>query len=336
MKSLLLTAAVAALAFTGCATEDTPVGPTPPQGISVNFSTSITTVSRATPVEGTDFAADAEIAVFGTETKSGGTANATWMNNVKLTKNAENNWIYTDAKNFMKGYEYSFVAYAPYRATPLTMTDLTKVPYAVSGDMAKQEDFMYVATVAKNYSTAAPASGDQVALAFKHALSQVKFSAQTSADYSAYYDVKITSIELATIVSAGTLNFTNGTWTLDEATTDTYTQAVSASVGVLAGNAVKNLDSDSGTLMLLPQSPKGKDLVLTLEVTAKAGGDTGVAAGATSVTVKFPANDPAWEAGHAYTYKINLNLDETLGWSVAGFSKPTITDWIAEPVRPIE
>ena len=337
MKNLLFAAALAALAFTGCSTEETSVTPTPPHGMPVDFSTSISQVSRATPVEGTEFGADAKIAVFGTETKKGGTANTTWMDNVELSKGAENNWIYTGAKNFMAGYDYSFVAYAPFRVTSLTMTDLTKVPYVVSNDMAKQEDFMYVATVAKNYSTAAPASDDKVALAFKHALSQVKFSAQTSADYSAYYDVKITSIELADIVSAGKLDFTTdtGTWALD-ATTVAYTQTVASSVGVLSNNAAKDLTSDNGILMLIPQSPKGKNLVLTLEVTAKAGGDADVAAAATSVTVQFPADDPAWEAGHAYTYKITLNLDSTLGWSVAGFEKPTITDWITDTERPIE
>ena len=46
MKSLLLTAAVAALAFTGCATEDTPVGP---EDLAVKFSTEISSVTRTAP-----------------------------------------------------------------------------------------------------------------------------------------------------------------------------------------------------------------------------------------------------------------------------------------------
>lgn len=334
MKNLLFAAAIAALFCAGC-TADDPTSPTPPQEIPVNFITSISQVTRTNPVDGENFGANAKIAVFGTETKTAGSPNLAWMNNVELTKDADKGWIYADSKNFMQGYDYSFVAYAPYRETPLTMTTLAAVPYSVSNVMSGQEDFMYVSTVEKKYSTATPVSGDKVPLAFKHALSQVKFSALTSADYSEYYDVKITKIEIPGLVSEGTLDFTTntGTWTLDEDAKADYSQTVAASVAKLSNTEVTKLDSDDGVLMLIPQSPKGKDLKLTIQVTANTKGDATVAAAATSVTVQFPVDDPTWKAGYAYTYKITLNLDTTFGWSVAGF-EPSITDWVTEE-RPI-
>ena len=333
MKNLFFAAAVAALACAGCTAEDDPVTPTPPHEIPVNFSTSISKISRATPITGTAFAADAEIAVYGTETK-GDVVTPEWMNYVKLTQ-TDGDWTYDSPKNFKIGYKYSFVAYAPYSAA-LDMQTLTAVPYLV-GDMTAQKDLLIVPSVKKDYSTTAPKSGDQVGLVFKHALSQVMFSAVTSADYAASYEVKITNIELKGLVSSGKLDFTSdsGSWTLDAAIAD-YSQSVSASVGALSnGETATSLKSDDGVLMLIPQSPAGKQLILTLAVTAKAGGDATIAGNAKNITVKFPADDPAWAAGHAYTYKITLNLDETLGWS-AGFSTPTITEWVTnDPERPI-
>ena len=333
MKNLFFAAAVAALACAGCATEDDPVTPTPPHETPVNFSTSISKISRAMPVTGVTFAADAEIAVYGTETKSG-TITPDWMSNVKLTQ-SDGNWTYDNPKNFKIGYEYSFVAYAPYSAA-LDMQTLTAVPFIV-GDMAAQKDLLIVTSVKKDYSATAPKSGDQVDLTFKHALSQVMFSAVTSADYTASYEVKITNIELKGLISSGKLNFTgaSGSWALDTSTAD-YSQSVSSSVSALSnGETATSLKSDDGVLMLIPQSPAGKDLILTLAVTAKAGGDATIAGNAKNITIKFPADDPAWAAGHAYTYKITLNLDETFGWS-AGFSAPTITEWVTDdPERPI-
>lgn len=333
MKKLFFATALVALACAGCATEDEPVVP----GLDscpVNFSTSITEITRATPITGIVFGADAEIAVYGTETKSD-VVTSGWMDNVKLTQTG-GNWTYTDPKIFKIGYEYSFVAYAPYSAA-LNMNTLTAVPYTVSNDMTAQMDLLYAAPVKKDYSATAPKSGDKVDLTFNHALSQVKFSALTSADYSTYYEVAITNIELKGLVSSGKLDFTktSGSWALDATTAD-YSQSVSSSVGALSnGETATSLISDDGVLMLIPQSPAGKQLILTLAVTAKAGGDATIAGSAKNITVKFPADDPAWVAGHAYTYKITLNLDETLGWS-AGFSAPTITEWITnDPERPI-
>lgn len=331
MKNLYFIAAFAALICAGCDVEEESVAPEL-DSCPVRFMTSISSVSRAKPVTGIDFADNAEIAVFGTEKKNGEiTPDATWMNNVKLTK-SEDVWSVATPKNFMKGYSYSFVAYAPYQEAPLTMSELTAVPYTVDPDIAKQTDFMYVAATEKDFTTTGPTSETaNVALAFKHALSQVLFEAKTAADYTDYYTVKITKIEIAGLISDGTLNFTSAgnPWTLGS-TQKNYVQSVTMTDPLAYGTS-KALSSESGDiLMLIPQSPASKTLTLTLEVTAGSKGDGTVASGTTSVEIKFPASDPVWEAGHAYTYTITLNLDEKFGWSAAGFSKPTITDWLTD------
>lgn len=334
MKNLFFAAAVVALACAGCATEDDPVIP----GLDscpVDFSTSIAEITRSTPVAGTAFADGASVAVFGIEKKTGAldAGNTAWMSNVQLTNNA-GTWSYTGEKTFMKGYEYQFYAYAPFRATPLTLSAPTAVSYSVPTAIADQEDFMY-AVNSKNFSTAGPAADEEVGLSFSHALSQVKFKAQTGKEYSSYYAVKIKSIKLSGLATAGTLDFTKGVWNLgDSPATDDYVLPIDDKV-LSASEAL--LTSGNDVLMLIPQNPQKKTLELTLEVTAVADmGDTNVAAGLKTVTVAFPADDTAWVAGHAYTYAITLNLDSALGWQVAGFSAPTISDWITnDPDRPI-
>lgn len=334
MKNLFFAATIAALTCAGCAKEDDPVIP----GLDscpVDFSTSIVEITRSEPVGGVEFASGKSVAVFGIEKKAGATdSNTAWMSNVELINNS-GTWSYTGEKTFMKGYTYQFYAYAPFKATPLIMTTPTAVSYSVPTAIANQEDFMYAA-VSKDFSTKGPAADETVALKFNHALSQVKFKAQTGKDYSAYYAVKIKSIKLNGLITTGALNFGDGTWNLNDASPVTSDYELSIDDQTLSANEAL-LTSGKDVLMLIPQNPKGKTLELTLEVTAVADkGDANVASGLKTITVSFPSDDTAWEAGHAYTYAITLNLDSALGWQVAGFSKPQITDWVTDPDRPIK
>lgn len=332
MKNLLFTAAIAALAFTGCSTEETSVSPTPPQGIPVDFSTGIVEVTRGVPVAGAQFGENAEIGVFGTE-KLVDAATASWMDNVCLTRDADGNWAYDNVRYFLAGYKYTFIAYAPYKSVDApSMATPTTVSYTVPTAIADQKDFMYSNSVALDYSATAPAADAKVVFTFKHALAQVKFSALTTKDYSDSYTLTVKSVSLADIASTGSLNCVTDSWTASSNPLVTYIQTIKDGLNLSTAQTQLASATDGEVLMLIPQDPAGKKLTLTLNVVATAKGNA-LLNGDKTIELNIPANN-AWVAGHVYNYKISLNLDSTLGVS-AGISDPTITEWGQEEEIPM-
>ena len=322
MKNLFFAAAVAALACAGCTAEDDPVTTRPPHEIPVNFSTSITEVTRGIPVGGTHFSADNTIGVIGTETLNT-TETPNWMSNVCLTCAAGGTWSYATPRYFMGGYKYSFKAYAPYMETGAPdMTNLEAVSYSVATAIANQVDFMYANQVDLDFSATAPTSASVVGFTFKHALAQVKFSALTAKAYSGYA-LKITKITLADIASTGTLNCSTAVWS-GQGTPQAYEETLTD----LALSTTKQAltETNSHVLMLIPQDPAGKKMTLTFDITADTanGGDASKNKVGETLEVSIPAG--TWIANHVYDYKITLNLDSMLGVQ-AGISNPTITEW---------
>lgn len=314
MKNLFLAATIAALTCAGCAKEEAPAGP---EDLAVKFSTEIATITRGVPVEGVQFGNGAKIGVFATEAL-GATSNAEWMNNVCLTRDASGKWTYDNLLYFMAGYKYSFVAYSPYTEQAPVVTDLTAVPYKVPTTLADQKDFLYSNSVAMDFTSKAPSSTDVVKFTFDHALAQVKFSALTEKNYSAY-TLKITKISIAGISSEGKVNFSDGTWK-DLAVPLTYELTLD---DLALTTEKQSLTSGNDVLMLIPQNPEGKVLTLTVDIKATAAGNSALD-GTKEISVNIPAG--AWVSRHVYDYKITLNLDQTLG-STAGISDPSITEW---------
>lgn len=328
MKKVIYTAAIAAMTFAGCATEEGMVPPPSSDESSIKFATEVVEMelSRAQPVTGTQFKNGAVIGVYGTET-FGGTATAGWMDNMQMRR-ANDKWSYT-AHYFKKGYSYTFFAYAPYKTTldPTTMfDDPTTVPYKVNADIAQQEDFMYAPKgAAIEYTTTAPG---EVAFAFQHALTQVKFKALLDAEYAGY-DVQVVSAKLGGLISDGTLDFTKTAtpWTLGNTTAD-YTQTFDA---LTLTTTAQELTSGSDVLMLLPQEVTDKILTLTVKVTKKAGSNVPeITPAEQDITIKFPAK--TWVNGVAYQYTATLNLDAILGWVNATMGEPSITDWTTDEI----
>lgn len=318
MKKLFFATALVALACAGCATEDEPVVP---GDLAVKFTTEIASVTRSTPNEKTNFENGDKFSVTATQALGAATA-STWMNNLILTKSAEGKWSAGDSYIFMKGYKYSFAAYSP-TETVLTMSDPTAVPYTVSATLADQKDLLY-AVASKDFTKADETA--TVKFTFDHALTQVKFTAKTAKDYSAYYTVTIKNIALKGLNSEGTLNFSDGSWTL-------ATPAVSLDYSVAYDKVLTSVDvADMTTvgndvLMLIPQDPVGaKKLVVTFDVAAVAGkGDSSLAG--TGKTLELDMPSKAWASGYAYTYQITLNLDGTFGWIASDIADPTINPW---------
>ena len=83
-------------------------------------------------------------------------------------------------------------------------------------------------------------------------------------------------------------------------------------------------NASNDVLMLIPQNPQDKSMVITLDVAAVENmGDSNLN-GNKTVTLTVPAT--AWLSGYAYTYDITLNLDSTLG-IVPSITDPTISEW---------
>lgn len=319
MKNLFFAATIAALTCAGCATEDEGVTPVDTGKYAINFSTEIT---RSAPV--TAFADNDVIGVFGTETlvATPEVPTTDWMKNIQLTRTS-GSWGYTDTKFFVTGYKYSFAAYAPYDAT---VTDPTSISYTASTTLSEQKDLMYAEVIEKDFSTVAPtASTASVALNFHHALAQLKFSAKTAADYSAYYDVKVTKVQVVDVMSKAVLNAKTGEWGTPD-TKATYEQKVANTVLNEKDYTALETEGDD-VLMLIPQTlPADCKVVMTVVATNKS--DNTITK-TTDIDVAFPAND-AWTKNSTYRYKVSLNLNSILGFENAVFSDPTIVPWDGE------
>lgn len=318
MKNLFFAATIAALTCAGCAKDEASVGP---EDLAVKFSTEISSVTRTAPTTAKNFADGESFCVTATQTPAAGTA-GTWMDNITLTRTA-GKWAGAESYKFVMGNSYNFCAYAP-TAPALTMTDTEAVPYTVSNTLTEQKDLLY-ATAAKDYTKAGETSN--VVLTFEHALSQVLFSAMTVKDYSAFYTVTVKNIALKEINSQGTFKFSDGSWTL--ATPEVLLDYAIDANQVLTSADTDIAATDKHVLMLLPQDPSSKKLVVTFDVVAIDGkGDTKVAGAGKTIEITIPASSTVWKKGYAYTYQIKLNLDDTLGWTApATFEDPTISEW---------
>lgn len=323
MKKLFYAAAFAALALTGCSTEEESVAPVPPPAdkVPVGFSTSIVEVTRGVPVAGTAFGAEDKIGVYGIE-KKGDAQTANWMENILVTNKPAGTWTYTGDFYLMKGYTYQFAAYAPYDAAWTTdlsdATALAAVPYTVSTAIADQKDFMYALSSKMDFTSAAPTDASKVSFAFNHALSQVKFKVKTAKDYSGY-TLKISKIELANIATTGTLNFNGGIWTPSTTAFDKYFQSWTDKT-IATDMSETDLNPSGDILMLIPQAVKDKEMTVTVNVD---GTDQ-------AITMKIP--NEKWEASHAYTYTITLYLDQYLGLKAA-IDTVTIGVWQNDSVN---
>ncbi len=156
-----------------------------------------------------------------------------------------------------------FFAYYPYNGngitlSPSTATGYPNITYVPSTTVSDQVDLMYASPSAANNQS----SGSAVGLSFSHALTRISFSAECNLSNV----IKVQSIALTGIKSKGTLSYdpsvASSPWTLSSSSTDTTTYKVSTSDGtlipessqVLNTSDYQNLESYSGSLLLLPQS----------------------------------------------------------------------------------
>ncbi len=236
----------------------------------------------------------------------------------------DGSWTYTNTKYWPAGSEtLDFYAYTPFENTNRVATpEFSKANgmgftnYEVNTDVSKQEDFMYA--FAKNQSKTTASSG--VSMQFKHAMSQVHFTAKTVGSLR----VKIESITLHNINSKG--NFTlkdAGVWsdpsiqTNFVATLQNTNTEINNSQTVLTNKAAGN----ATVMMLMPQAITKWDIANSiatndgvsgtkgayLKISCKiydAVGNTYFLGAADAYGKTYIPFESTWEQGKIYTYNL--------------------------------
>lgn len=291
------------------------------------------------------YSTEESFSVYALHTASNYTAWSTdagtiYMNNVKCSYAGEtaNYWNPESAGNNSyywpkQGY-LSFVAYSPsdaasdctisYNNDKFTFTDFT-----VKSTVSEQYDLMYSEvskdrTTNTNQVTNPDYSASAVDINFKHALSQVKFTAKTEKEYTGT-TIKVAKVSITNIGNKGTLTGDmsktpiEASWSAnakDSTHYDIYNNELTLTTEAqgLADEAI-----------LLPQSLTNADMKVVIEysITSPSGGE---------VAQKFsvPLKDltvTAWEMGYKYTYNIIIGL-EAIRFS------PEVDPWVDASTQP--
>ena len=169
----------------------------------------------------------------------------------------------------------TFFAYAPHNCEGVSwaspITGAPNMTYTVPQNVSDQKDLL----VAKSREDISCDGKTSVALAFKHALSAIKF---VKGDTPGYKEIK--EIRISRVNNQGTLNMNSQSWE-NTSGSDTY------SISTIDENTV---------CFLMPQSvPSGAKLSVTLTN------------GGTEHTFEADLYGTSWQAGHQYTYQLSIN-----------------------------
>lgn len=327
MKKNLTMLAIAAIVATGC-TESEVIEQS--SRMAIGFDTYIGKNTRGVPNMSTTFPIGSTMGVFTTKT---GSATNDVMNNQLVTKITGTGWAYSPMKFYEINSTYTFNAYAPYLTSDKNIaSELAFTNYVVSTDISKQVDLMYaddviVAVDGTGNLTVGGAPADNVKFTFKHALSQVKFSAKLKTAPEEGDVVQVASVSIASIKSTGTFTFITSIWNVDETPKVNYSLAPTTPV-VLNENAMSLLgDAGGDVMMLLPQS--GTDVKVTLYLNITKGGKT------SNQTVDATIASLNWERSNIYHYQITVDNAAIQNFPIE-FGDPIIEGWDSEMTTPIE
>lgn len=300
-KVLLATAAV--ILMTGCSQNEEFENEA--QNAEIGIGTVVKKTSRATVVDNTNFkafnvssfivAADFDFATTW--------LGAAFMNNVPYT-GTQGSWETNDTNKYYwpTDKNVQFFAY-PNDLTFVAPTEATKgyptLAFTIGASSNLQTDL-----VVASENMGKPVSDNQALLNFKHVLTRINFSYKPEAGYTyAISEIKINGVNGGAATYTYAADVANGTWTGGALVTEGYTYPIT-----VADNAVEEyyaLDSENGSLMLLPQTVTADaEISITYKVTKN---------GATfcdgTKIVKFPANT-TWGVGKNIRYKLTLPAGE--------------------------
>lgn len=314
MKKILL-AAVAALAFVGCAQNEEieKLG----DKAEVNFKTVVSKSTRVAPMVTDNFATFKVNAynTVGVDMGTGTSLTTSFMSDVTATKTGENWGIDKGPFYWPMTDKIQFFAYSP--ATNVTSYSATTgyptFNYKIQ-EVNAQEDLL----VAKLENATKTNNGEKgVDLAFAHILTQVNFSASLEADVT----YNVTKIEIVGVDNAGTFTYgagaTTGAWAVTAGGKATYEYAGNYKATVT--NNTVDFSTNSNALMLMPQTLSA-DAKIAVTYTATKNGSTTF-----SGTKEVSLSGQTWGMGKNLRYTLKLASDAT-----AVTFKPTVNVWGGE------
>lgn len=250
---------------------------------------------------------------------------------VEKAAGSSTGWTYSPLKYWPESTsEYiSFFAYSPHSSTqednitvyldPYSGTPLLN--YIVSPDVEDQIDLLYATPQLNKYRTGTP-----LPFTMNHALTQVSFSvvfAQT--ELLKNYQAEVSEVSISKVkVNQGTLDLTNGQWTMDNTDitddiddTDVsvdYTlsvdkrtlSSVRLNTTAYSSFSAQSLTPSNGYLMLMPQELTD-DMCLSVTVITYVGDQEPTEQ---VTTVKLNDNSiKAWQSGKSINYLITIQGD---------------------------
>lgn len=353
MKKIMMIAAIAAAALSSCSQSETV---DLSAGNAIGFETYVgKATTRGVPVTGTSFAEEgATMKVWGYYgTTSPAVAFSTVeavlpnLNGAEVTKGATS-WTYSPFAYWKAQKAHSFIACSPFIANSdasLTYSN-GQFTYAVKENVDEQVDFM-VADPVKKTTWDGTTAVDPITFKFRHALSQIKYTAKMteSVEASVATDIAITSIKIealangddnttANLATTGTIDAFGKTGENDVAYTGTptgtaasYTVTPTTPVALTTGMTdfvAVNHGSDNQILMLMPQTTVG-NVRFTISFEYKDGkGVTQTDANATFITKAAQT----WAPNKVYTYKFEINMPQVLNQKPILIGEPSIVDWV--------
>lgn len=254
-------------------------------------------------------------------------ATTNFMYNQQVTFDG-NNYIYSPLKYFPEdGSRLSFFGYYPYITTggsaygiELPSTNAKGTPqlkFTIKDDISQQVDLLYTAALNMTSSQIIPEGN--VKLVFRHALTQIKFSAKLVSDLvnATNYEVTINSVKFNNIKKTGFLYMANGTWR-NWSNNASFT-AINSTIP-LTSSTPKYLQEKP--LIMIPQPLDGATLEVQYTIIDPLKRK--------QVKTKSIYLSAPWGAGKVLNYELTIDLE-----SFEIFITQKIEDWIPVPGLPI-
>jgi len=218
-----------------------------------------------------------------------------YFSNIKFTKDATGVWASDPPQwwiNNSTGINFNFYGYAPadiqgasYIADEETWQP--KLRYVVPQDITQQTDILYNTPVLEYIAS----SNRTVPLTMAHALAVVDFRTGTGMSVGT-----INKVTINNVIGSGTLNLTDGSWTLDEASSTAFTVEVNKQ----SADGIDITDDANGTHFILLPGCNTEASQVAVDFTKP---------GATGPTTYYGALTDMWEAGKIYRYTITIDPD---------------------------
>lgn len=232
-----------------------------------------------------------------------------FMDNVKVSKTADNEWSYSPIKYWTTSNVLSFYSYSPYADASSNGIDITYseqgiiLSYTTPIDVEQQPDLMVATPQLELTNTQSP-----INLEMKHALTAIGFTVNGDGE-------KVTKIGFKNIYTSGEIDITasSPTWQLLSSSSSSYWAGLPSN-GIVADNSGDLVINSNGYLMMLPQQlPADAQLVVEID----------------DVEKTLDIGGTNWVMGEKKIYDISINSNTV--WMLADFSAtnyPTGDYWI--------